>query len=99
MPLEPPSLWIVQRGHPHRVYWRNAVPGLPRGSHVPFYGRGGTEQFVVVTGLLGLDISGGSGSGRAAGRRPGPRFAGSCSPRPWPRCCAPWSLARGAWGD
>ena len=54
MSLKPPSLWIEKRGHQHRVYWRNTVPGLPARSYVPFHGRDAAEQFVGMAGLLGL---------------------------------------------
>jgi hypothetical protein len=57
MSLKPPSLWIEKRGHQHRVYWRNSLPGLPARSYLPFYGRAEAEQFVGMAGLLGLDTS------------------------------------------
>jgi hypothetical protein len=57
MSLKPPSLWIEKRGHQHRVYWRNSLPGLPARSYLPFYGRAEAERFVGMADLLGLDTS------------------------------------------
>ena len=54
MSLKPPSLWIEQRGHQHRVYWRNTDAGLPARSYLPFYGRDAAQHFVGVAALLGL---------------------------------------------
>jgi hypothetical protein len=44
MSLKPRSLWIEQRGRQRRVYWRNAAPGLPARSYVPFYVRVNLRQ-------------------------------------------------------
>jgi hypothetical protein len=57
MSLKPPSLWLEQRGRQHRVYWRNAAPGLPRRSYLPFCGRDVAQDFVSSAALLGLDTA------------------------------------------
>ncbi len=66
MSLEPPGLWIEQRGLQHRVYCRNRG-GLPTRSYPPFYSRDDAEQFMRPAGpLYGAPTSAtprGAGSG------------------------------------
>jgi hypothetical protein len=57
MSRKAPSLWIEQRGHQYRVYWRNGVPGLRARPYLPFYVRAEAERFIVMAGLLGLDTA------------------------------------------
>ena len=70
MSLKPPSLWIEQRGHQHRVFWRNTDAGLPARSYLPFYGRDVAQHTpdrpaasdVGSSGVPGAAVGGGATS-------------------------------------